>query len=43
MKVVVIGGTGPIGSKLVPKLIGHGHIRFALNSGVGQRLSLSQP
>jgi uncharacterized protein YbjT (DUF2867 family) len=36
MKVVVIGGTGLIGSKVVEHLIGHGHEAIAAspNSGV---------
>jgi uncharacterized protein YbjT (DUF2867 family) len=36
MKIVVIGGTGLIGSKLVTKLRGHGHEAVAAspNSGV---------
>ena len=36
MKIVVIGGTGLIGSKLVPKLREHGHEAIAAspNSGV---------
>ena len=36
MKVVVIGGTGLIGSKLVTKLVEHGHeaVPAAPNTGV---------
>jgi uncharacterized protein YbjT (DUF2867 family) len=36
MKIIVIGGTGLIGSKLVPKLREHGHEAVAAspNSGV---------
>jgi uncharacterized protein YbjT (DUF2867 family) len=36
MKIVVIGGSGLIGSKLVRKLLGHGHqaVSAALDSGV---------
>ena len=36
MKIVVIGGSGLIGTKLVRKLVGHGHqaVSAALDSGV---------
>src|ERR1700729_311159 len=35
MKVVVIGGTGPIGSKLVKKLQADGHDALAASPGTG--------
>ena len=35
MKIVVIGGTGLIGSKLVPKLSGHGHTTVAASPQTG--------
>jgi uncharacterized protein YbjT (DUF2867 family) len=35
MKIVVIGGTGLIGSKLVPKLAEHGHEMVAAAPDTG--------
>ena len=35
MKLVVIGGTGLVGSKLVPKLRGHGHEAIAASPDTG--------
>jgi glutamate dehydrogenase/leucine dehydrogenase len=35
MKIVVIGGTGLIGSKLVPKLREHGHEAIAASPDTG--------
>ncbi len=35
MKIVVIGGSGLIGSKLVDKLRGHGHEALAASPGSG--------
>jgi nucleoside-diphosphate-sugar epimerase len=43
MKVVVIGGTGLIGSKVVARLTEHGHEAIAASPASGVKTAVGQP